>query len=59
MRQVFTVSEAARHLGVSEGSVRAWERQGKLPAVKSERGTRFFRQEDLDRLAEQHKAQEK
>lgn len=53
MRQVFTTSEAARRVGVSEGSIRKWEREGRLPAVKSERGTRFFTLEDLDRFAAQ------
>lgn len=53
MGQVYTTSEAARRVGVSEGTIRKLEREGKLPATKSERGTRFFSREDLDRLAEQ------
>jgi excisionase family DNA binding protein len=53
MPQVFTVSEAARRVGVSEGTIRKLADEGKLPATRSERGTRFFHREDLDKLQEQ------
>lgn len=39
---VLTTSEVAAMLGVTPAAVRVWERTGKLPAVKSPRGVRFF-----------------
>ena len=44
-------TEAARILHVSAETIRAWERVGILPAVKTERGVRLFDRRDVERLA--------
>jgi predicted site-specific integrase-resolvase len=41
-------SAAARELGISEQSVRIWERSGKLPATRTTTGRRLFRMVDID-----------
>ena len=51
-----TVSGAARALRVSEGTVRAWERRGELPATKLASGMRLFRRADVERLIRARKA---
>src|SRR4051812_24033018 len=35
-------NDAARYLDVSPQTIRVWERTGRLPAVKTERGVRLF-----------------
>jgi excisionase family DNA binding protein len=52
MKQPMTTSAAARALGVSEATVRALERAGKLPAERTSTGTRIFKAEDVARAAE-------
>jgi DNA-binding transcriptional MerR regulator len=47
-----TVTEAARILNRSGESVRNYERRGILPASKTARGIRLFRQRDVEALAE-------
>jgi excisionase family DNA binding protein len=51
-------SSAARALGVSKETVLLWERQGKLPALKTDNGRRLFRRSDVDRLRQQRGHQE-
>lgn len=45
-------SEAARLLGKSEQTVRAYERTGKLPAIKTSFGKRLFLESDVKELAQ-------
>lgn len=40
-------TEAARICTVSPETIREWERTGKLPALKTERGVRLFDRRDL------------
>ncbi len=51
MEKLLTSGEAARLLGLSAESVRAYERQGKLTARKTERGLRLFKESDIRDLA--------
>lgn len=47
------VAEAARILGVSQGTIRAWAAQGRLPVRRNPaNGYRLFRRVDLDRFLE-------
>lgn len=50
MTELLTVSQASRQLGVSEGSVRAYEKAGLLSALRVGNGMRLFRQGDVERL---------
>lgn len=47
---LYRVGEAARLLGVSAGTLRAWERQGLAAARRSRGGHRLFSSADLARL---------
>lgn len=47
-----TVCEAARILNRSAESVRAYEKRGILPVVRTSRGMRLFRVDDVRQLAE-------
>ena len=42
----------------SAASVRLYEKQGLLPATKTASGTRLFRKEDVEKLAQKLKEQE-
>lgn len=44
-------SEAARIIGVSSETIRAWEHSGRLPALKTGRGVRLFNRADVEQLA--------
>ena len=44
-------SEVAQILHVSAVTVRLWERQGRLSALKTGRGLRLFDRRDVERLA--------
>jgi excisionase family DNA binding protein len=46
--QWMTLSEASRHLGVAQVTIRRWADSGKLPVFKTPGGHRRFRQDDLD-----------
>ena len=46
----FLTSEAARELDVSAGTIRTWEREGKLKAERSGSGFRIFLEEELARF---------
>jgi excisionase family DNA binding protein len=52
-KEIVTTGFAARLLNRSENTVRAYERAGRLPAVRVAGGMRLFRRSDIDRLAEQ------
>jgi len=48
------VAEAAEILGVSQGTVRTWAEDGKLPMSRNPaNGYRLFRREDLERFLKQ------
>lgn len=49
---LITSSTAARILAMSEGTVRAMERRGDLPATKTATGVRLFESADVERVAE-------
>ena len=51
--EFLTTGAAARRLEVSESTIRKYDRDGVLPAIRASSGTRLFRGEDVDRLAEQ------
>lgn len=55
---ILTASEAARILACSSESVRRFERDGMLPALKTPRGTRIFFERDVIKLAKK-RAEEK
>jgi DNA-binding transcriptional MerR regulator len=44
-------SQVARLLDVAPETIRLWERQGILPAVKTDKGVRLFDRRDVERLA--------
>ena len=45
------IAEAARLLGVSQNTLRAWAAQGKVPMSRNPlNGYRLFRRSDLERL---------
>ena len=44
-------TDAARILGMSAENVRALEKSGKLPAMKTTSGRRIFKASDVERLA--------
>ena len=48
--ELLTVSYAARFCGVSQETIRAWERAGKITAIKSTSGRRLFFREELQRF---------
>ncbi len=52
MQQAMTTSSVARLLGISEASVRTLERDGRLPAVRTESGLRIFSREAVEKFAE-------
>jgi excisionase family DNA binding protein len=49
--QLITTTTAAKILKTSEGTVRALERRGELPATRTATGMRVFVREDVERLA--------
>jgi excisionase family DNA binding protein len=51
--EFLTTAPAAREIGVSAQTVIQWERDGKLPAIKTATGMRLFRREDIERLKAQ------
>jgi len=48
-------SDVARILSVSPDRVRALERLGQLPALKTENGVRLFDRRDVERLANERR----
>lgn len=48
-KELFTISEAAKILGVSVDTLRRWDKSGKLVAIRKEGGThRYYTKRDLD-----------
>lgn len=50
MTRLMQVRQAARGLGVHENTVRRWEEQGLIKAVRLPSGVRRFRAEDVDAI---------
>jgi DNA-binding transcriptional MerR regulator len=50
-RFIVTTHEAAKLLDCSSESVRLFERKGALPAIKTAKGMRLFRESDVRALA--------
>src|SRR5579859_2437516 len=51
MKDLFSIQEAAKILGVHSETLRRWDNEGKLQAVKvGERGDRKYRQDDIMRI---------
>jgi DNA-binding transcriptional MerR regulator len=49
--EFYTVAEVSRADGeATPASVRAWERAGKLPAIRTASGIRLFRRDDVERF---------
>lgn len=44
------IGEASRVLGVSVSTVRLWEKDGLLKVVRTAKGQRLFRREDVEKL---------
>lgn len=44
------IGDVARRFGVTVATVRAWERKGKLTAVRTPGNQRVFRRSDVDAL---------
>jgi excisionase family DNA binding protein len=53
MTRLMQVRQAARGLGVHENTVRRWEEQGLIKAVRLPSGVRRFRAEDVDAIRKQ------
>lgn len=47
---LMTSQSVARRVGVCAGTVRMWERLGRLPAIRTESGTRLFFPLDVEKL---------
>jgi excisionase family DNA binding protein len=47
------VREAAKHLGVHENTLRRWEKQGLVRAVRLPTGVRRFRVDEVERLRDE------
>jgi excisionase family DNA binding protein len=52
-------SEAARELGVASGTIRSWEKDGKLKAERTSTGFRIFLASELSRFKELRAAAER
>lgn len=50
MADFFTTSDAAQALGVCAATVRVYEADGRLPAVRTLAGWRLFLRADVERL---------
>lgn len=49
---LLTSGDAARVANVSVDTIRAWNRAGKLPAIRTVGGVRLFNLDDVHRLIE-------
>lgn len=55
-QKLLRIREAAELLGVNPETLRRWDKDGKLLAIKvSIRGDRRYKPEDIDRFIEQNK----
>lgn len=51
LRDYLLIREAAEYLGVSEATLRNWDREGKIPAYRNPiNGYRLFKKSDLEAL---------
>ena len=49
--KLLRIKEAAKLLGVSPATLRKWDNEGKLPAIKiSTRGDRSYHKNDIDKF---------
>jgi len=46
----YKISEVAREVNMSIGTLRLWERQGKINPARTASGHRVFTQRDLDKI---------
>ena len=49
--EFLTTLDASRIFKKSPETVRLWEKQGKLPAIRTPGGQRLFKRDDVERLA--------
>lgn len=59
MADVLSTADAARLLGVVPATVRHMEKQGQIPALRTEGGVRIFLRDDVERIAEERAARQK
>jgi excisionase family DNA binding protein len=60
MKEIFlTVTQAARILELSAESVRSYEKKGLLPALKTGKGMRLFRKQDVENFRSDSKRAKK
>ena len=50
-RNLILTTEAAQLCSVAPETIRQWERDGILPALKTGRGVRLFDRDDVERIA--------
>jgi len=50
MRKYYSIQAAARQIGVSRGTIYAWERRGVIRPLKNHLGWRYFTVEMIQRL---------
>lgn len=51
--KLLRIKEAAELLGVNPATLRKWDKEGKLPAIKiSKRGDRRYKKEDIVKFLE-------
>ena len=50
-KQILTISDAAEMLGVSDETLREWERNGKVKPSYTEGGHRRYQRVDIEKLA--------
>lgn len=54
--KLLRIKEAADMLGVNPETLRRWDKEGKLPAVKvSVRGDRRYKPDDIEKFIERNK----
>ena len=50
MRKYYSIQAAAKQIGVSRGTIYAWERRGVIRPLKNHLGWRYFTVEMIQRL---------
>ncbi len=50
MRKYFSIQAAAKQIGVSRGTIYAWEKRGVIRPLKNHLGWRYFTAEMIERL---------
>ncbi len=53
MNELITTNQAAEYLGVTPKTLRRWESEGKIKAIRTLGGHRRFYKSDLDQLLNQ------